>query len=160
MYSTQSQGQAVLMNFVGNSASIGLLLASGLPQKFDQNFQSPVMSALFTGHMFAIADDLWLYVSGGQPNLIGNMNYQAFENTALYNAGLYGAVHFTGLDASVVKVIQDTAGEVLPDWAVTYGTLGGMISVANLARQTLAQKAQSTNPLLGYIVNPLSIVGL
>jgi hypothetical protein len=147
---------STLFNIAGESLSVGLLLASGLPEKVENQFNNPVMTTLTTGFGIALADDLFNYFSGVAPSaLIGNMHYKAFINTGLWNSAAFASAHFTGVDAMLGGAVSSVSP--LPQNINAPLVLGTMIVGANVVRQVLADQP---NPLAQYIVQPLSIVGI
>lgn len=146
----------VLYNIAGESLSIGLVMASGVPEMIEDKFDNPVLSALVTGGSIALADDIYNYVSGVAPTtLIQNMQYKAFANTALYNAIAFTGAHTTGVD----KMLGDAVSKFspLPPAINTPVALGTMMVGANALRNVLALQQ---NQLSQYIVQPLLIAGI
>jgi hypothetical protein len=144
----------ILYDIAGNALSVGVIMASGLPEKLEG--VNPIYNALVTGHVFALADDVYNYASGmRQPLLIQNMEYKAYENKALFNSAVFGVANMTGIDAQVAQLVANSSP--LPPNITQNVTLGGMIVAANLIRGALANQP---NVMAQYLVNPLSIVGI
>ena len=147
----------LLARIAGDSLAIGAIMLSGLPDKISQENQ--IAGALVTGHVFELADDLYNAVSGVAPPLIlhwgGDMDYQGFENKALYFSAVSYAGSMLTLDEQFARTLNSVSP--LPPNVTNYVVLGSMIVVADVLREYLkgvnSQVAQ-------YLVRPLNLIGL
>ena len=148
--------QGLLYNVVGEAVAVAVVLGSGLPEKLQDTFPKNVVGqSLITGASFALADDLYSYVSGyKKSDLIGSMDYKAFANTSLYNAGVFAAANATGVDYMIASSVSSVSP--LPPAITSNLVLGGMVVGANVLRGVIAENNSNVAQM---IVRPLSIVG-